>query len=197
MNIHFVRRFPSVEEGRAAKSIYLERAPEERYFTFYVTFSDPKDYTSSLPESLIGELVANAVGGVSQTHFVDTITDRDKLLTDKHLTVDSIVLVKDATGDERFKGKGGVAYFYSTKSQTFIPSFRMPEDPLALPKWSDFEGAPSSTGEDIDLAVEASHEHLNMETIDGLGHIELENGTKILSFNGRPVGIATTDNPAW
>lgn len=186
MKVNFVRRFPSVEEGRAAKTIYMERAPGERYFTIYVTFEDPAKYASTIPLDEIGQLVAEFASGLKSSFAVNNIEERDALKTEGLLKADAIVLVKDATGDMDFKGSGGMAYFYSIKTEAFIPSFRMAEDPYAEAPWDEF------------------HTHSNKEVLDrldiekdGEGNPVLVDGKEVLTYGGKRIAGILIDQPSW
>lgn len=197
MKLHRVRRFPSVLEGREPQSIYLERAPGQRYFTFYVTFADPEFYTSSIPESQIGEWIANSVNNTKETIFVQDIAERDSLVAGGSLTTNASVVVADATGDIRFKGIGGMMYFFNAQTGVFLPTMRIKEDPYAKTHWNELDGAPISSPEDIDEAVGLRHGHINKETIDGLGFSMLSTGKEVLTFKDYPVGTIVLVEPVW
>lgn len=174
MKVNFVRRFPSVEEGRKPKEIYLERVPGQRYFTFYVTMSNPEIFTSSVTEARVAELiVANSSGGNALV-FLDTFAEWAE--TEKPLT-NSLVYVKDATTDPNFSGVGGMVYQYIQATGTLLPTARLAENPYS--------------------AVGDSHTHSNLEVLNGFAVFEGEEGDKVLTFEGKPIGGAFLVDPAW
>lgn len=186
MKVNFVPRLPTVAEGRKGKTIYLERPPNERYFTIYVTFEDPEFYASTLPQDAIGEMVAQFASGLRSTFYVNNIEERDALKSEGKLTTDALVMVKDASGDNQLQGEAGIAYFYSEKTQAFVPSFRMAKDPYANPPWEEL------------------HTHTNKDVLDSLdvekddsGEPVLVDGKKILTFEGRRVAGVFIDTPSW
>lgn len=196
MKLHRVRRFPSVAEGREAQAIYLERVPGQQYFTFYVTFANPEEYTSSIPQSKIGEWIANAVSGGSSVVFTDSIETRDGLVTDGTIASNCSVVVNDATGDPLFGGTGGMLYLYNAATASFLPITRIKNDPYSGVLWSEIKDGPTSTPEDIDIAVESQHNHQNKGTLDIIGTMEVAGGP-VLTFNTKPVGNAVVIEPLW
>lgn len=188
MKVNFVRRFPSVADGRMPKEIYLERAPGQPFFTFYVTMADPEIYTSSITEARITQLIADKVSDSSKFVFLENFEAWNEA---ERPVSDALVFIKDATEDPDFTGEGGMSYRYIHGTDSLVPTFRLPEDPYTG-AWSGMTSTPQA----VDDAVAASHRHDNKSVLDGFGSMESEAGDKVLTWDGKPIGLVLVD-PAW
>ena len=181
MDIRFVQRFPSVEEGRLPKSIYVEGTPGDILLTFYITGENPELFKKSVDEGYIDERL-NALGASGGVKYVTNIAERN-ILT---LVEDTLVVVEDASDDpllestSSFTAKDGMIYMYLKDNASFKAIARLSTNPYA-------ENQP--------------HIHNNKETLDKIGSSEVLAADGIvvqtLTVNGRIIPSVLVDNPVW
>lgn len=181
MDVHFVRKFPSVAEGRAANSIYLEGTPDKDHFTIYVTTSNPVVFRSTISKEYVDEQLAS-LGVRGQVRYVTNISERNILV----LETDTLVLVEDASDDPQLvstsptTSKDGMAYMFIKDTNSFKALFRLTKSPYA-------EGAP--------------HLHANKAVLDRLGTttVTAADGSTIeqITLGGVRIPSIVVDNPVW
>lgn len=129
---------------------------------------------------IIEEYLENYEGGTTPTGtvqpflIVDNITERDALL----LTENTFVFVTDATGDTTVTA-GAASYAYRASTDTFTKVSEHESLDLVL-SWDNLIGRPNVTAVEIENAVQKSHEHANMETLNKVG-VDTDGN---MTFNG-------------
>ena len=175
MDVHFVKRFPSLEEGRKGKSVYIERAPGQTWMKIYVTLEDPSKFSSTLSPGDIGELIAQSITKTSGSYFVDNIAERDAIVANVETrpTSNCFFVVKDATTDPELSGPGGMMYYYRFTDSSFSAMYRINQDPYHIVSWNEL-GEKPPFGEIIGMSNE-----------------------RILTYDGKPVSGSVITDPSW
>ena len=112
-------------------------------------------------------MIANSVAEFSKPRVVDTIAERDALV----LTTNTLVMVKDATGDSSVTS-GAALYFYDadatlpTDVWTKVSEY---ESLDVVMRWENIVGRPTASAADIDDAVSKRHTHANLADLDLIG----------------------------
>jgi hypothetical protein len=157
-----------------AYAIYMI-APEERpdYVEIYVTSS------TGVPKRVINQtdietLISNAIAAANELVIVANITERDALTP----TYAQYVYVIDATADITV-ASGGATYLYNINTSAWIKISEAESMDVVL-NWTDIQGGPTSTPEEIDAAVAAAHSHTNKTQLDNIG----EDSNGLLTYNG-------------
>lgn len=126
---------------------------------------------------MINNLIDSKISGMNLLEIVGTIAQRDAL----SLTVNTMVLVTDATGDPTV-GSGAALYAYSSANDTFTKVAEY-ESMDATIQWSNIQGKPLSTPASIDLAVVNSHTHANKIQLDKVS----EDASGEITYGGNTV----------
>ena len=137
---------------------YVENAPN-LYAESYLT--DDAGNPFMLGNTIMIQQVAAAALS-SEVYLAADIAARDALT----LTVNSIVLVQDATGDATVT-TGAALYFYSAALTTFTKVAEYESLDVVL-DWNNIVNGPTSTPAQIDQAVADSHVHANLAVLDAI-----------------------------
>jgi hypothetical protein len=144
-------------------SIYMI-APTARpdYVEIYVTDA------AGLAKRVINQadielLISNAISAAKELLIVADITARNALTP----TFTQYVYVVDATADESVVS-GGATYLYNTATSSWVKISEAESLDVVL-QWANIQGGPTSTPNQIDAAVAASHTHSNKTQLDKIG----------------------------
>jgi hypothetical protein len=136
--------------------------------------------------TMINQLIATQLSGLSQTYIVTDIAARDILTAT--LNKNAVIQVIDATGDSTVTS-GGATYLWDDANNISIKVAEFESMDVVL-QWNNIQGKPTSTPTQIDLAVTNSHTHTNKVQLDKVG----EDGDGNITYNGDPVMQWTTVN---
>lgn len=140
--------------------------PNSFYFIMNSNFAESYVTSSAgVPKAIgntemINNLIDNKIAGMNLLEIVGTIAQRNALT----LTVNTMVLVTDATGDPTVTS-GAALYAYSKANNTFTKIAEYESMDVTI-QWSNIQGKPNSTPASIDLAVTNSHTHANKAQLD-------------------------------
>jgi hypothetical protein len=131
-------------------------------FTIYLANNTGSAVRRQPTQADIDQAVADAMAGVQAMQYAPTITARDNMT----FTGNAMIYVADATADADVN-TGGATYFYVHATQTFIRTAEDESMDLAL-TWAALVGGPNSTPNQIDDAVQHSHNHLNATAVNAI-----------------------------
>lgn len=157
--------------------------PNALYFIVNSTFAESYVTSSAgVPKAIgnsemINSLIDNKIAGMNLLQIVDTIAQRDALV----LTVNTMVLVRDASGDPTVNS-GAALYAYSKPNDTFTKIAEYESMDVTL-QWSNIQGRPTSTPSQIDAAVANTHTHSNKTQLDKIS----EDASGEILYNGNTV----------
>lgn len=173
IKIHKTTALPSTLEGH---SIYLVApAAKPNYVEMYVTNADATAVRRIITEQdVINLIAANSSGGSIQ--IVADIAARNALTP----VNGQLVYVLNATGDPTV-ASGAASYLWKADTSEWIKLTEF-ESMDVIVRWSNIQGAPTSSPSAIDTAVANSHTHANKTQLDKIG----EDGNGNFIYNGQP-----------
>lgn len=158
LRINRVNTLPSVLEGH---SLYIVRNQDHSIAELVFTTADGIAL-KALDYEFVSNLINNESVKKSSIEIVSTIEERDLL----ELDGDCCVYVHDASSDPEVL-KDSALYFYKAQTQEFTLVLCS-----KVTNWGDIAGAPLSSVEDIDNAVDLQHKHDNEDVISNLEDID-------------------------
>ncbi|MEM0325232.1 MAG: hypothetical protein QXW35_04990 [Candidatus Aenigmatarchaeota archaeon] len=168
-------------------SIYLIAPPSKPdYLEIYVVGNTTSSVRRVITKDDVQAMIDASQSGASEITIVDTIADRDALNPTKNM----FVLVLDASDDPTVDS-GSASYVYRASTQQWIKIAEY-ESMDVVVQWSQIQGKPNSTPEDIDDAVAKRHTHANMTQLNKIG----EDANGYLTYNGNYPKIAW-DSTSW
>ena len=173
IKIHKTTTLPGTLEGH---SIYLVApAAKPNYVEMYVTNADATAVRRIITEQdVINLIAANSSGGSIQ--IVADIAARNALTP----VNGQLVYVLNATGDPTV-ASGAASYLWKADTSEWIKLTEF-ESMDVIVRWSNIQGAPTSSPSAIDTAVANSHTHANKTELDKIG----EDGNGNFIYNGQP-----------
>lgn len=173
IKIHKTTTLPGTLEGH---SIYLVApAAKPNYVEMYVTNADATAVRRIITEQdVINLIAANSSGGSIQ--IVADIAARNALTP----VNGQLVYVLNATGDPTV-ASGAASYLWKADTSEWIKLTEF-ESMDVIARWSNIQGAPTSSPSAIDTAVANSHTHANKTQLDKIG----EDGNGNFIYNGQP-----------
>lgn len=155
---------PPLEE-REPSVIYIVQAAGG-FAELYFTGNDVSTIARGVTKQDVETAVAQAIGGFADIKFVQNIAERDSITW----TQSGMVLVFDASGDPSVT-QGAAAYLYQFSTGTFTKIYEL-ESIDIVPRWDNLVGRPNSSAAAIDAAVDASHSHSDLPTLEMYGKNE-------------------------
>lgn len=132
--------------------------------------------------TMINQLIAAQLSGLSQTYIVADIAARNALTAT--LSINAVIQVIDATADGTVS-TGGATYLWDDANNVSIKVSEFESMDVTL-SWSNITGKPASTPGAIDAAVANSHIHTNQAALnlitDSAGVVQY-NGDAIKNWN--------------
>ena len=173
IKIHKTTTLPGTLEGH---SIYLVApATKPDYVEMYVTNADATAVRRIITEQdVINLIAANSSSGGIQ--IVADIAARNALTP----VNGQLVYVLNATGDPTV-ASGAASYLWKADTSEWIKLTEF-ESMDVIVRWSNIQGAPTSSPSAIDTAVANSHTHANKTQLDKIG----EDGNGNFIYNGQP-----------
>lgn len=132
--------------------------------------------------TMINNLIAAQLTGLSQTYIVADITARNTLTAT--LNRNAVIQVINATGDATV-ASGGATYLWDDANNISVKISEFESMDVAL-NWSSIIGRPTSTPGAIDAAVSNSHTHTNITVLNlftDVGGVANYNGDAIKNWN--------------
>lgn len=122
---------------------------------------------TAMINSLISTALANWQASSNAVAIVATLAARNTLIST--LTASSMILVIDASADATVNsGSALYAYDFATTTTYKIAEYESMDVVL---RWADIQNKPTSTVEQLDLAVSQSHTHTNKAVLDKLTEV--------------------------
>lgn len=170
IKIHKTTTLPGTLEGH---SIYLVApAAKPNYVEMYVTNAD----ATAVRRIITEQDVISLIKANSNIQIVDDIAARNALAP----VNGQLVYVLDATGDPTV-ASGAASYLWKANTSEWIKLTEF-ESMDVVVRWSNIQGAPTSSPSAIDAAVANSHTHANKTELDKIG----EDGNGNFTYNGQP-----------
>ena len=174
IKIHKTTTLPGTLEGH---SIYLVApAAKPNYVEMYVTNADATAVRRVITEQDVINLISASGSAGSSIQIVSDIAARNTLTPANG----QLVYVLDATGDPTV-ASGAASYIWKASTSEWIKLTEF-ESMDVVVRWSNIQGAPTSSPSAIDAAVANSHTHANMTELNKIG--EDSNGN--FTYNGQP-----------
>ena len=169
IKIHKTTALPSTLEGH---SIYLVApAAKPDYVEMYVTNADATAVRRVITEQDVINLI-----NARDIQIVNDIAARNALTP----VNGQLVYVLNATGDPTV-ASGAASYLWKADTSEWIKLTEF-ESMDVIVRWSNIQGAPTSSPSAIDTAVANSHTHANKTQLDKIG----EDGNGNFIYNGQP-----------
>lgn len=116
----------------------------------------------------VDQMINDAIANFTNIIVVNDIAARNALNPTRNL----IVLVLDATGDPSVNS-GAATYVYNVNTSTWTKISEWESLDLII-KWSDIQGRPTSSVDDIDDAVAKKHAHNNFSLLEKITELNGE-----------------------
>ena len=169
IRIHKTTTLPGTLEGH---SIYLVApAAKPNYVEMYVTNADATAVRRVITEQDVINLI-----NARDIQIVNDIAARNALTP----VNGQLVYVLNATGDPTV-ASGAASYLWKADTSEWIKLTEF-ESMDVIVRWSNIQGAPTSSPSAIDTAVANSHTHANKTQLDKIG----EDGNGNFIYNGQP-----------
>lgn len=169
IKIHKTTTLPGTLEGH---SVYLVApAAKPDYVEMYVTNAD----ATAVRRVITEQDVINLINANSGIQIVNDIAARNALTP----VNGQLVYVLDATGDPTV-ASGAASYLWKANTSEWIKLTEF-ESMDVIVRWSNIQGAPTSTPAAIDAAVANSHTHANMTELNKVG----EDGNGNFTYGGQ------------
>ena len=169
IKIHKTTTLPGTLEGH---SIYLVApAAKPNYVEMYVTNADATAVRRVITEQDVINLI-----NARDIQIVNDIAARNALTP----VNGQLVYVLNATGDPTV-ASGAASYLWKADTSEWIKLTEF-ESMDVIVRWSNIQGAPTSSPSAIDTAVANSHTHANKTQLDKIG----EDGNGNFIYNGQP-----------
>ena len=169
IKIHKTTTLPGTLEGH---SIYLVApAAKPNYVEMYVTNADATAVRRVITEQDVINLI-----NARDIQIVNDIAARNALTP----VNGQLVYVLNATGDPTV-ASGAASYLWKADTSEWIKLTEF-ESMDVIVRWSNIQGAPTSSPSAIDTAVANSHTHANKTELDKIG----EDGNGNFIYNGQP-----------
>lgn len=180
INFFKVLTLPTVGNWVANSFYYMENAD---YAEAYLV--DDAGVAKSVGNSgMINAIITTRLSSISSLRVVADIAARNALV----LTVSTMVMVKNATGDATVSG-GAALYVFESGPDTYSKIAEYESLDLAL-AWNNITGKPGSSPANIDAAVTASHTHANSANLAKIG----QDAAGDLTYDGNPTQFWKTNN---
>lgn len=144
----------------AGSTIYIVKNSDADFADMYISNSAGSAVRRLPNKTDIQTMVNTAVAGTSHMYVVTDIAARNALAP----TVVTQALVIDATDDETV-ASGAATYIYDPNTSVWTKIGEYESMDVVL-QWSNIQGKPNSTANEIDDAVSKVHTHANKSVID-------------------------------
>ena len=162
---------------------YVAPAAMQNYVEIYVSNAAGDAIKRVINQADVQVMINASISDVSKYQVVADIAARNAL-ADKN----SLVYVKNATGDSTVKS-GGATYVYDSATSAWVKISEAESMDLVF-SWANLQDKPTSSVAAIDAAVLNNHTNANKTQLDSISEL---NG--LLSYKGKYV--TTTINDAW
>lgn len=182
MNLLRIERVLSLPETLEPSTMYIARSEHEGLVEVHFTNLDGSSSRKVIGKTEIESMVNTAIAGFNNILIATNIADRNSMTLERN----SLVLVLDATGDEGVSN-GAALYIYNYLESEFIKVSEFESLDLNL-TWDNIQDKPNSSPAQIDAAVDNSHMHENMSSLQKIG----EDGQGNLTYNGSGINANVT-----
>lgn len=142
-----------------------------------------------IDSTVVATMISGSLGRASTIDIVDTIQDRDAL----EFQNNSMVYVINAAPEGQLPYSALYAYKHQTEQYFLLFKTDGNGDVIDNVLWSQLQGAPESTPEQIDAAVNNSHSHENISVLENIS--EGDDGQ--LLYKGEPILTIKVIGDGW
>lgn len=158
-------RVNALPQAVEPSAMYIVKSADSTVANLYFTSTDGSITVPGVTEQFVIDKVSQLnSSGWNDFEIVETITERNAMLKPGN----TLIMVVDASGDE-FGSTGSVLYMYRKTTDTYLLMSSFNGGGGVAVSWASISGRPNSSAANIDSAVQNSHTHINMATLNRIG----------------------------